>query len=91
MIELLLYLINYLLVGKYSNFLKDKLAVVQDFIKKDLVGGLRGLVNGVQGLVPIQKAVEVIPGLPIADYYQSIFDNTFDSVDGLTEVVEVTS
>lgn len=76
------------LLGKYSGLLTSKLKDVQDFIKNDVIGGLRGVVSGVRGLVPSLEQLPV--GLPLADYYQTLFDSSFNAVDGLLQIAEAT-
>ncbi|KAI8421054.1 hypothetical protein MSG28_008180 [Choristoneura fumiferana] len=76
-------------LGKYSGLLTSKLKDVQDFIKNDVIGGLRGVVSDVRGLVP--NLAEQLPvGLPLADYYQTLFDSSFNAVDGLLQIAEAT-
>ncbi|XP_047531507.1 carboxylesterase 5A [Vanessa atalanta] len=71
--------------GKYNKFLTEKLTAVKDFIKKDLIGGLRDAVTDIQKLLPGVQSV-----LPLPDYYQAIFDSSLKAVDGLSEIVEAT-
>ncbi|XP_038221760.1 liver carboxylesterase 1F [Zerene cesonia] len=75
--------------GKYSKFLTDQLSAVQDFIKKDIIGGLKNTLQEVQALNPLKLAgVQSI--LPLPDYYQVLFDKSLDTIDGLTEIAEAT-
>ncbi|XP_013161548.1 PREDICTED: carboxylesterase 3 [Papilio xuthus] len=76
--------------GKFSTFLTGKLGEVQDFIKKELIGGLRDVVQGVDGLIPL-KALGVDSLIPLPDYYQALFDSTSKAVDGLSQIVDATS
>lgn len=64
---------------------------MRDFIKNKLVSGLRDVVGDVQGLVPVGDAAGLLPGLPITDYYQALFANSLNVVDGLTQIAEATS
>ncbi|XP_047504914.1 fatty acyl-CoA hydrolase precursor, medium chain [Pieris napi] len=75
--------------GKYGKFLSDQLEAVQDFIKKDVIGGLKKSVQTVQGLAPI-KLPGVQKAIPLLDYYQAIFDNSMKAVDGLAQIAEAT-
>lgn len=77
-------------LGKFSTFLTGKLGEVQDFIKKELIGGLRDVVQGVEGLIPL-KALGVDTLIPLPDYYQALFDSTSKAVDGLSQIVDATS
>lgn len=75
--------------GTYNKFLTNKLKNVKDFIKKDLVGGLQGVVQGVGGLIPFASQVQTL--LPIADYYAfDLLDKSFSVADGLAKVAEAT-
>lgn len=69
-------------VGKYSKFLKEKLSSVRDFIKKEVVGELRGLVVD---LVPRSSELT-----PLGAYYQAVFDSSMSTIDGLANVAEAT-
>ncbi|XP_072929345.1 carboxylesterase 3 [Epargyreus clarus] len=75
--------------GKYSKFLTNQLTAVKDFIKNDLIGGLRGVVDGVGALNPLRdeggRSV-----LPLPDYYQALFDSSLKAVDGLSQIAEAT-
>ncbi|XP_028026249.1 carboxylesterase 3 [Bombyx mandarina] len=76
--------------GKYNKFLTNQLQAVKDFIKKDLVGGLQGVVQGVDGLLPITAVVGSILPISLTDYYGSVFNTTLNAVDGLSQIVEAT-
>lgn len=58
---------------------------VKDFIKKDLIGGLRNTVQDIQNLLPDAREL-----IPLPDYYQAIFDSSLNIVDGLSEIAEAT-
>lgn len=75
--------------GKYSEFLTKQLTTVKDFITKDLIGGLRGTIEGVQGLVPVATS-SLTQVLPLPDYYQALFDSTLNIADGLSVIAEAT-
>ncbi|XP_032515898.2 carboxylesterase 5A [Danaus plexippus] len=75
--------------GKYRNFLTNQVTAVKDFIKKDLIGGLRGVVQTVQGLNPL-KLTGIDQVVPLPDYYQAVFDNSLKAIDALSEIVEAT-
>ncbi|CAG4934115.1 unnamed protein product [Parnassius apollo] len=75
--------------GKYAKFLIDQLSAVKDFIKKDLIGGLRNVVHGVEGLIPINPEGSKLI-LPLPDYYQALFDSSLKAIDGLTQIAEAT-
>ncbi|XP_037303127.1 acylcarnitine hydrolase [Manduca sexta] len=77
--------------GKYNQFLTGQLQLVKDFIKKDLIGGLQGVVSGVEGLLPINAAVQSLLPIALPDYYTAVFNATLQTVDGLSEIVEATS
>lgn len=79
----------FLITGKYNDFLNKKLSSVKDFIKKDLIGGLRGTIEGVQGLAAIPTST-LKEALPLPDYYQALFDSSLNTVDGLSEIAEAT-
>lgn len=83
------YLSIFLITGKYSEFLTKQLSTVKDFIKKDLIGGLRGATESVQGLVPIPTS-SLTQALPLPDYYQALFDSSINSVDNLAVIAEAT-
>ncbi|XP_034828384.1 cocaine esterase [Maniola hyperantus] len=72
--------------GKYSNFLTQQAQAVKDFIKKDVIGNLRGVMQTVKGLdvVGLQNI------LPLPDYYNALLDTTSKAVDVLSQVVEAT-
>lgn len=75
--------------GRYNKYLSEQLSLVKDFIQKDIVGGLQGVVSSVQGLLPVNA--DVIEGLlPVKGYYQALFNNTFNTVDGLSKIAEAT-
>ncbi|XP_045449049.1 pyrethroid hydrolase Ces2e [Melitaea cinxia] len=71
--------------GKYGKFLTEKMNAVKDFIKKDLIGGLRNTVQDIQNVLPDAREL-----LPLPDYYQAIFDSSLNVVDGLSEIAEAT-
>lgn len=73
--------------GKYESFLIGKLKSIKDFIKKDLIGGLRNVVKGVEGLLPLKTVQSV---LPLGDYYEALFKNSASAIDGLAEIAEAT-
>ncbi|XP_041968305.1 liver carboxylesterase 1F [Aricia agestis] len=75
--------------GKYAKFLTEQLTAVKDFIKKDLIGGLKGVVKGVEGLNPL-KIAGIQQVIPLPDYYQALFDSTFNAIDGLSQIVDAT-
>ncbi|CAK1543895.1 unnamed protein product [Leptosia nina] len=75
--------------GKYAKFLSNQLSQVQDFIKKDLIGGLKKTVQGVEGLNPL-KLPGVQRAVPLLDYYQAVFDNSMKAIDGLAQIAEAT-
>nr|WGO51728.1 putative antennal esterase CXE32 [Ectropis grisescens] len=74
--------------GKYNKFLTNQLQSVKDFIKKDLIGGLQSVVAGVEGLLPFTAALNQV--LPLTDYYQAVFTQTANAVDGLSQIAEAT-
>ncbi|KAJ8718906.1 hypothetical protein PYW07_016462 [Mythimna separata] len=74
--------------GKFNQFLTQQLQTVKDFLKKDLIGGLQNVVQGVEGLIPLASSVQAV--LPVSDYYQGLFDQASNLVDGLSEVAEAT-
>lgn len=61
---------------------------MKDFLKKDLIGGLQNVVQGVEGLIPLASNVQAV--LPISDYYQGLFAQANNIIDGLSEVAEAT-
>ncbi|KAJ2947375.1 hypothetical protein O0L34_g17142 [Tuta absoluta] len=75
--------------GKYSNYLTVQLTNVKDFIKKQVVGGLKDAVSGVKGLVTV-GADTVKQVVPLPDYYQALFDSSFNAIDGLAQIAEAT-
>lgn len=74
--------------GKYNKFLASQLQNVKDFIKKDVLGGLQNVVNGVEGLIPLTDVVNQV--LPLGSYYQAVFEASTNAVDGLSEIAEAT-
>lgn len=62
---------------------------MKDFVKNELVGGLRGVVQGVEGLVPLKALQSAVP-IPLADYYQAILEGSVDSANGLLKIAEAT-
>lgn len=72
--------------GKFNKFLTNQLQTVKDFIQKDLVGGLQGVVSGVSGLIPLASTVQ----MPITQYYTNALEQTFTIADGLAKVAEAT-
>ncbi|XP_026746804.1 liver carboxylesterase 4-like isoform X2 [Trichoplusia ni] len=74
--------------GKFNKFLTNQLQTVTDFLKKDVIGGLQNVVSGVEGLIPLASTVTA--ALPVADYYQGLFDQAGNIVDGLAEIAEAT-
>ncbi|XP_061704438.1 carboxylesterase 4A isoform X2 [Cydia pomonella] len=74
--------------GKYAGFLTNKLNDL-NFIKNELIGGLRGVVSDVRGLIP-DLTSQLPAGLPQLDYYHTLFDSTFNVVDGLIQIAEAT-
>lgn len=46
------------------------------------------MVSGVEGLIPLASTVTA--ALPVADYYQGLFDQAGNIVDGLAEIAEAT-
>ncbi|XP_053605942.1 carboxylesterase 5A [Plodia interpunctella] len=80
--------------GKYSNFLKNKLRVVSDFIKKEILGRLQNTVKTINTIVPVQKTAETVQHLPpvvgLTEYYHRVLDNAVAAVEGLTKIAEAT-
>ncbi|KAJ0177681.1 hypothetical protein K1T71_006554 [Dendrolimus kikuchii] len=75
--------------GKYNKFLSDQLQNVKNFIQNDIVGGLQNVISDIQSLLPVDtSAVDGI--LPIKSYYETLFNNTFNVVDGLAQIAEAT-
>ncbi|XP_023943805.1 carboxylesterase 3 [Bicyclus anynana] len=72
--------------GKYANFLTQQSQAVTDFIKKDLIGNLRGVMQTVGGL----DVVGIKNVLPLPEYYDALLDTTTKAVDILSQVVEAT-
>ncbi|XP_049870654.1 carboxylesterase 4A [Pectinophora gossypiella] len=75
--------------GKYNKFLTTQLTEVKDFIKQELIAGLKDVVTGVRGLVAI-PAETLKQVLPLPDYYQAVFDSSLNAIDGLDEIAEAT-
>lgn len=74
--------------GKFNKFLTNQLQTVKDFLKKDLIGGLQNVVNGVEGLIPLAPNVQTV--LPVTDYYEGLLKQATNIVDRLSEVAEAT-
>ncbi|CAG9787349.1 unnamed protein product [Diatraea saccharalis] len=82
---------NRAVFGKYSRTLTNQLEKIKDFIKKDIIGGLKNVVNGVEGLLPIQEELKKLPILGnFEEYYNRLAQNGADVVKGLSAIAEVT-
>ncbi|VVC90666.1 unnamed protein product [Leptidea sinapis] len=75
--------------GKYAKFLSEQLGAVKDFIKKDVIGGLKTTVQEIQALNPLKNS-GLQNVIPLPDYYQAVFDSTLKAIDGLAEIAEAT-
>ncbi|CAH0399091.1 unnamed protein product [Chilo suppressalis] len=77
--------------GKYSKSLTSQLQKIKDFIKKDIIGGLKNVVSAVEGLKTIEGELKKLPIIgDFEEYYNRLAQNGGDIVEGLAAIAEVT-
>ncbi|XP_028161955.1 liver carboxylesterase 2-like [Ostrinia furnacalis] len=79
--------------GKYANKLTNLMLNLKNFIKKDIIGGLNTMVEGVDGLLPIKKAAlkNILPLGDYEKYYERLSETANSNIlEGLTAIARDT-
>nr|AQY62718.1 carboxylesterase [Cnaphalocrocis medinalis] len=79
--------------GKYATELANLMMNIKNFIKKDIIGGLNNVVEGVEGLLPVKKAdlKNILPLGDYEEYYEKLSQAANANIlEGLTAIARDT-